>query len=657
MQKQVIALAISILAGKAVVAQDAWTLDASRKTASVSPNMWGVFFEDINLGADGGIYAELVKNRSFEFREPFMGWEISGKQWKEGDIRVINDAQQRPRNPRFIRVQARDLQPGGLQLTNEGFRGMGIKAGMDYDFSFWYRQQQPGVQLQLRLLNAAGREIGAASITPTDSRNEWQQASVHFRASDSAQRGRLQIGIVGKGNIDLDQLSLFPRDTWKGRKGGLRGDMVQALADLKPGFIRFPGGCIVEGHELATRYQWKNTVGPVADRPLIINRWNNEFDHRPAPDYYQTFGLGFFEYFQMAEDIGAEPLPILSCGMACQFNTSELVPMEELDPYIQDALDLVEFANGDVTTKWGALRASMGHPAPFGLKMMGVGNENWGPQYLERALAFQKVLKAKHPEIKLVNSVGPYSGGDWFKFLDSSLRAMPADLLDEHYYARPEWFLKNAGRYDNYDRQGSKIFAGEYAAHVDGLEGAVRNNWRSALAEAAFMTGLERNADVVQMASYAPLFAHVDGWQWAPDLIWVDNLQTYYTPNYYVQQLYSLNKGSAVVPLLEAGKAISGKDSLYASAVLDEKAGLLIVKMVNASAQSVQKRIDIKGLKKMGGSAEKILLQGASLDARNPPGEQPQVKPVSSKMTIGKKQLDLQLAPYSFTLLKIPYSK
>ena len=326
--------------------------------------------------------------------------------------------------------------------------------------------------------------------------------------------------------------------------------MVQTLADLKPGFLRFPGGCIVEGSELDQRYQWKNTIGPIEDRKLLINRWNYEFLHRPTPDYFQTFGLGFFEFFQLCEDIGAEPLPILNCGMACQFNSGELVPLEQLDPFIQDALDLIEFANGPATSLWGAKRAALGHPQPFNLKMLGVGNEQWGAQYIERYARFAKVLKEKHPEILLVSDAGPSPADDRFNFLWPKLRELKADIVDEHCYANPIWFLANTHRYDNYDRNGPKVFMGEYAAQsVAMVSPKNRNNLECALAEAAYMTGLERNADVVRMASYAPLFAHVDAWQWTPNLIWCDNLRVYGTPNYYVQQLFSRNRGDVVLPV------------------------------------------------------------------------------------------------------------
>ncbi|MBT2563878.1 alpha-L-arabinofuranosidase C-terminal domain-containing protein, partial [Pedobacter sp. ISL-64] len=483
--------------------------------AKVQPNMWGVFFEDINFGADGGIYAELIKNRSFEFAKPLMGWTISRRNPREGEVLVVNRKEVNSTNPRYLQVKK---QTDDFELINEGFKGIGVKKGMRYDFSVMYRQAKPGVRLTLLLKAADNKVIGQGRLTPDQTGGDWKKQSASFTATETDPKAKFAIGFQGKGNIDLDMISLFPSDTWKNRPQGLRADMVQLLADMKPGFIRFPGGCIVEGTDLANRYQWKKTIGPIENRQLLMNRWNIEFAHRPAPDYYQSFGLGFFEYFQLAEDIGSDALPILNCGMACQYNSAEVASLDELDPYVQDALDLIEFANGDVNTKWGKMRADLGHPKPFNLKMMGVGNENWGPQYLERLAIFTKAIKAKYPDFKLIYSSGTGPDGDRFDLLNTTLRSNNADFIDEHYYRPADWFLKNAGRYDNYPRNGSKVFVGEYAVHADNsIIGSNRNNWQSALASASLMTGLERNADVVQMASYAPLFAHIDAWQWAPD--------------------------------------------------------------------------------------------------------------------------------------------
>jgi len=623
--------------------------------SAVQPEMWGVFFEDINMGADGGIYAELIKNRSFEFYKPLMGWTKQGTKLQEGDLLILNRAEKDSNNPRFLRVSSRGRQKEDLSITNEGFRGIGVKKGLSYDFSVYYRQAAAGVKLHAELVDSTGKVLGSAVLSPERTDNKWALQSVTFTASETVEKARFNLWFEGSGQIDLDIISLFPGDTWKKRKGGLRGDMVQLLADMKPGFIRFPGGCIVEGHDLSTRYQWKKTIGPVENRKLIVNRWNTEFAHRPAPDYYQTFGLGFFEYFQLAEDIGAAPLPILNCGMACQFNTAELVPLDELEPYIQDALDLVEFANGDVSTPWGKVRAEMGHPKPFNLKMMGVGNENWGPQYLERLALFTKAMKSRYPEIKLINSSGTDPNGERFDLLNTSLRKMKADIIDEHYYRAPEWFLSNAKRYDSYDRKGSKVFAGEYAAQsVSTTSPTNKNNWKCAIAEAAFLTGLERNAEVVHMASYAPLFAQKDGWQWTPDMIWVDNLHVYGTPNYYVQKLYSLNKGTDVVDIETDHQIIAGQDGIYASAVIDSKTKELIVKVINTSATAVNRTINVEGGKKLAPKGKLTVLQNANLDAVNSFSNAVNLSPKDLSVKVKANHISLAMQPYSFNIVRVP---
>jgi alpha-L-arabinofuranosidase len=631
------------------------TVKSNEIKGGIQPTMWGVFFEDINFGADGGIYAELVKNRSFEFARPLMGWRILGRPKTEGDFLVQNRQQANPANPRFLRVTVHEAANKTIGLSNQGFRGMGVKNGITYHFSVQYRKPNANIKMHIELTDSTGKNLGGATLTPAATTGEdWKKDSVSFTASATEHKAKMNIWFEGDGVIDLDMISLFPNDTWKNRPGGMRADMVQLLADMKPGFIRFPGGCIVEGFDLSQRYRWKNTIGPIEERQMAINRWNFEFAHRPAPDYFQTFGLGFFEYFQLAEDIGAEPLPILNCGMACQFNTAELVPLDQLDPYVQDALDLIEFANGDVNTRWGKVRAQMGHSAPFNLKMLGVGNENWGPQYLERLLIFTKAIKEKYPNIKLINSSGTDPDGERFKYLDGELRKMKADIIDEHYYRRPEWFLQNVNRYDNYDRNGSKIFAGEYAAQSDRTVSINnKNNWRTAISEAAFMTGMERNADVVVMASYAPLFAHIEAWQWTPDMIWVDNLRSYGTPNYYVQKLFSLNKGTHIVPITRNNQLITGQDSLYASATLDKKTNDVIIKIVNASAKEQNNEVVIDGVKKLNTLAVQTVLRGENLEDINSITEPGKVSPVDQKIKVNGKKLSLSLAPYSLNVIRV----
>lgn len=646
-------------------AQHTLIVKVNEPKATIQPTMWGVFFEDINFGADGGIYAELVKNRSFEFAKPMMGWTLQQPKKKDdplapfnSPVLVINRKEVNTANPRYIKVTVNNIAKGDLGLTNEGFRGMGIKKDLRYDFSVMYHQDAPGIKMHVELVDSMGKILGNTTVTPNETGISWHKITASFNANATEMKAKMNIWFEGNGVIDLDMISLFPSDTWKNRPGGMRADMVQKLAEMKPGFIRFPGGCIVEGYDLEHRYQWKKTLGPVEQRQLIINRWNTEFAHRPAPDYFQTFGLGFFEYFQLAEDIGAEPLPILNCGMACQFNSAEVATLDELDPYVQDALDLIEFANGAITTQWGKVRAGMGHPAPFNLKMMGVGNENWGPQYVERLKVFAKAIKTKYPDFKLVNSSGFAPNGELFDYLNDTLRSMHADLIDEHYYQKPEWFFANAKRYDNYPRNGSKVFAGEYAAqsnHTVSVDN--KNCWLTALSEAAFMTGLERNADVVSMASYAPLFAHIDGWQWTPDLIWVNNLQSYGTPDYYVQQMYALNKGTKVVPITLNNDVVAGQDSLYAAACIDTNTNELIIKIVNASGKEQSNTLTLEDVKKLSVQGTLTILKSDNLYSVNSFDNPTNIAPQKSTINVKGKNIGYTSAPYSFAVLRIKIEK
>ncbi|TXK33898.1 alpha-L-arabinofuranosidase [Pontibacter qinzhouensis] len=635
-----------------------FVVKANQPTATVAPTMWGLFFEDINLGADGGIYAELVKNRSFEFYNPMMGWKEEKRGGGEGSLLVHNRNEINPANPRYLRLQVKSDQ-GEYGLINEGFRGMGVKQGNQYDFSVMARQHEgSNLALTIEVVNAKGEKIGGATLTPSG--KEWEKYSVSFTASATEPKAQMVLLAKGKGAVDLDMISLFPKDTWKNRPGGLRADMVQLLADMKPGFLRFPGGCIVEGRTLDERFQWKKTVGKPEERELIVNRWNTEFSHRPTPDYYQSFGLGFFEYFQLSEDIGAEPVPILNCGMACQFNTGEVVPLDQLDPYIQDALDLIEFANGPATSKWGKVRADMGHPAPFNMKYLGVGNEQWGEQYVERYKVFEKALTAKYPNVQLISTTGPFPDGEEFEYLDKTLRSMTdarVDVIDEHYYRPAKWFRENATRYDNYDRKGPKIFAGEYAAQSVAIASPDnKNSWEMALSEAAFMTGLERNADVVTMTSYAPLFAHAEGWQWTPDMIWVDNLQAYGTPNYYVQKLFSTNAGTNVVPVLRDNKAVTGQDDYFASATVDKKTNELILKVVNTSDKAQNANFVIEGIKKLQGKGTHTELTSQKLDQVNSFAEPKAISPTQKQVNVKGNTVSMLLKPHSVNVFRIKTS-
>ena len=629
------------------------TVRLQQPGAPVSPTMWGVFFEDINFGADGGLYAELIKNRSFEFPSPLTGWSTVDGPTRRGSIEILNQDPFNVANPHYLRLAS--TAAGGFGVINEGFRGIGVKAGERYHFSTQARcagTETP--RWRVELIGASGQLLASAKMPPAP--RAWRSLTATLTPKATDPKARLQVVLDTPGVVDLDMVSLFPAKTWKGRPGGLRADMVQLLADLKPGFVRFPGGCIVEGHYLSNRYQWKTTVGPLAERKLIMNRWNDEFKHRPAPDYFQSFGLGFFEYFQLCEDIGAEPLPILNCGMACQFNSGELAPLDQLDPYIQDALDLIEFANGPVTTPWGKRRAELGHPRPFKLKLLGIGNEQWLQPYLDRYTAFARVLKARHPEIKLVSSAGPGPDDDKFHFAWPRLRELKADIIDEHCYARPDWFLNNSRRYDRYNPNGPKVFMGEYAAQSDKVVSvANRNNWECALAEAAFMTGLERNAGVVVMSSYAPLFAHEDAWQWRPNLIWCDNLRIYGTPNYYVQQAFSRNRGDVVLPVQLAGNvpAAGPEPRVYASAVRDAARCEVILKIVNATAQPVPVRVALDGLPNRPLKGTETTLTSA-LAAENNFETPRQVAPESKPVRLPGATFERTFPAQSLTVLRLP---
>ncbi len=621
-------------------------LGVDRPGASIAKTMVGLFFEDINFAADGGLYPERVKNRSFEFPDPLMGWKRATP--AAGTFTVRTDAPVSPKNSHYLRLEGTDpAQPFGVM--NDGFRGVGVEAGKSYVFSVVARRVGNGpAALRVEVGGALGAVYGTArvdGIGPT-----WERHSVTFVPKETQQSGRLAVFLDGPGAMDVDLVSLFPAETYKNRPGGLRKDLGEMLEALHPGFLRFPGGCIVEGRYLEYRYQWKKTIGDPSDRTLLINRWNDEFPHKPAPDYYQSFGLGFFEYFQLAEDIGAEPLPILNCGMACQFNSGELAPLERLDQYLQDAVDLIEFANGPVTSTWGKRRADLGHPAPFGMKLLGVGNEQWGPDYLPRFAAFQKTLKAKYPEVQLVASADPFTDRPAAKEQSAALRKMDADLIDEHFYRTPDWFFAHASQYDGYPRSGSKIFVGEYAAHTTPVgSGESRNVWQAALAEAAFLTGLERNADVVRMSAYAPLFAHTDAWQWRPNLIWFDNLRSFATPNYYVQQLFATNLGETVLPITRDGKPVEGQDGLFASAALIGGGRGFLLKLVNSTSSPMPVRIEVPGAGQATGEAVFI---AADPMAENSLAAPDRVKPAREPVQLKEGVIERTLPAYSVTVLR-----
>ena len=629
-----------------------FVIQTKKVGAEIQPTMYGLFFEDINYAADGGLYAELVKNRSFEFPQHLMGWKSFGKV-------TVKDDGPFERNPHYVRLAYAGHPHKQTGLDNEGFFGIGVSRDAEYRFSVWARipdgKEAGKIRVELVDTKSMGEQQAFATATLDIDSKEWKKYQVVLKSPVTNPKAVLRIFLASPQTVDLEHISLFPVDTWKGHENGLRKDLAQALADLKPGIFRFPGGCIVEGTDLATRYNWKNSVGPVENRPLNENRWQYTFAHRFYPDYYQSYGLGFYEFFQLSEEIGAEPLPVLSCGLSCQFqnpNADAHVPVGQLQDYIQDALDLIEFANGDATTTWGKLRADMGHPAPFNLKFIGIGNEQWGSEYPEHLEPFVKAIREAYPDIKIVGSSGPDSEGKQFDYLWPEMKRLKADLVDEHFYRPESWFLSQGARYDGYDRKGPKVFAGEYACHGKGKKW---NHFHASLLEAAFMTGLERNADIVHMATYAPLFAHVEGWQWRPDLIWYDNLRSVRSVSYYVQQLYGLYKGTHVLPLTMDKRAVTGaegQDGLFASAVVDKDKNQYIVKVANTSdkAQSIQLTFD--GMKKKAAltAGRCIKLASPDLDKDNSLDAPSAIVPQESALTVEAQGARVEIEPNTFTV-------
>jgi len=484
-----------------------------------SPTLWGLFFEEINHAGDGGLYAELVRNRSFDGPRPLESWRLITEGDGAGEMALDDSRPVSEVSPRSLRLRVDRCRDGRVAVANEGYFGIGARRGEEYDLSFCARRSPDlGGTVRVSLEHASGRVLAQAEVEGLST--EWGRYACTLRASADCPDARLVIAVSDRGTLWLDHVSLFPRNTWKHRANGLRPDLAAMLADTKPAFLRFPGGCFVEGPDLENAWRWKTTIGDPVERPGHWNLW----------DYWSTDGLGFHEYLQMCEDLGAEPLFVINCGMACQARNGPAVPMDELEPWVQDALDAIDYANGPVDSTWGRVRARNGHAEPFGLRYVEIGNENWGPGYEERYARFYRAIKERHPEVTLI--------------ANARVSSAPVEVIDEHYYNTPEWFAANADRYDSYDRSGPRVYVGEYAV----TQGCGQGNLRAAVAEAAFMTGMERNSDIVVMASYAPLFVHVSKRTWNPDAIVFDSVSCYGTPSYHVQRLFGRNRVDVVLP-------------------------------------------------------------------------------------------------------------
>ncbi|WP_297329854.1 alpha-L-arabinofuranosidase C-terminal domain-containing protein [uncultured Bacteroides sp.] len=619
----------------------------------MSEHLIGVFFEDINYAADGGLYAELIQNRDFEYSSKDgsrQGWDSSYAWLVKGDHATFTIATTNPiheNNPHYAILNVN--QPGA-SLQNDGFDGIALKKGEKYDFSLFARvpQNSKGGKILVKLLDQDGREIASSSVSVSS--KGWRKQSTVLTANADVRAAVLALIPQAAGTYELDLISLFPRNTFRGHKNGLRADLAQTLADMKPRFVRFPGGCVAHGDGVDNIYDWKGSIGPLETRKPLRNLWG----------YHQTRGLGYFEYFQYCEDIGAEPVPVLAAGVPCQNSGScshhskgELgcngqqggIPMEEMGTYIQDILDLIEYANGDAKkTVWGRKRAEAGHPKPFDLKFIGIGNEDLITDvFVERFTMIFKAIKAKHPEITVIGTVGPFYEGTDYDEGWALASKLNIPMVDEHYYVTPGWLIHNQDYYDRYDRNKSKVYLGEYAAHLPGRP----NNVETALAEALYLTSIERNADVVSMTSYAPLLAKENHTQWNPDLIYFNNVEVKPTVGYYTQQMYGQNAGTdylkSTVSLNDSQDAV--KKRVGVSVVKDSHSGDYIVKLVNLLPVEVASQVRLEGASLVNPTATKTLLTGDPKDKM--------AKSVSSDFEVKGTDFPYTMPAYSFTVIRI----
>jgi alpha-L-arabinofuranosidase len=624
----------------------------------ISSDLLGLFFEDINYAADGGLYAELVQNRSFEYNpaekrewNPFSYWEFIVPGHSLGNISVETNSPIHPNNPNYVVIDAEYIGnypqvkvESGVGLKNSGFDGIVVRQGEKYNFSMFARQLTDApMDFLVSLQTPKGDILAQTKVTTSD--KSWKKYMSVLTATANCDSASLVLLAKTNGKIALDMVSLFPEKTFKNRPNGLRADIAQKLADMQPRFMRFPGGCLVHGNGVGNMYRWKNTIGPVEERKGQRNIWG----------YHQSVGLGYFEYFQFCEDIGAKPLPVLPAGVSCQNSGGthviggagqKALGMDDMDEYIQEVLDLIEWANGPVTSTWGAKRAVAGHPAPFNLEYVGIGNEDkMTPEYETRFRMIVKAVKEKHPEIKIVGNSGPFHSGEDFEKGWAICNDMQVPIVDEHYYVQPKWFLDNQHRYDNYDRAKGMVYLGEYASWG--------NKMKNALAEAAYITGMERNGDIVHMASYAPMLAKKRFTQWSTDMIFFDNVNILLTPNYHVQKMFMNNMGDYYFD-----KVITKDDSnnlLAASCVQDSKTGDVILKLVNAGAEAKTMKVDLSGFKGIQSKASMTLLQG-NADDDNTFQNPVNVVPSQSVFSV-KNKFDYQVPAMSLSVIRIKTKK
>ena len=642
---------IRIFAGIFVILFITQNLEAQtvfRNAKKISPDLFGLFFEDINYAADGGLYAELIQNRSFEYNpaerkewHPLYNWEYFTTGYSYGKVNIETNQPVHPNNPHYTVLEAEHIfqQDGSVGIRNQGFDGILVKSGESYHFSVFSKQlSHEPVSLKISLQTRKGEVLAEKKLTVSSA--NWEKQTTVLTSSASYDTASLVISLVSKGKVALDVVSLFPERTFKNRPNGMRADLAQLLADMKPAFIRFPGGCLVHGDGLGNMYRWKKTIGPLEQRVEQRNIWG----------YHQTGGLGYYEYFQFCEDIGAKPLPVLPAAVSCQNSGGtwriggtgqRALPLEEMQEYIQEVLDLIEWANGPVNSTWGSKRAAAGHPASFNLQYVGIGNEEKiTPEFEQRFKLIHDAVKAKHPEITVIGTSGPFHSGEDFDKGWSFAKSQQVQVVDEHYYVQPEWFISNQYRYDKYPRNAGNVYLGEYASWG--------NQLKNALAEAAFMTGLERNGDVVQLASYAPLLAKKNNTQWKTDMIFFDNSGYYLTTNYHVQKLFSVNRGDWY--LNNMIRKDNRDTSLATSATGDSKTGAIILKLVNTGIEKKTITADLSGYK-FSSDGIKILLCG-SAEQQNSFSQPDAIKPDYHKMVITKK-MSVEVPAMSFILIRI----
>ncbi|GAA2806271.1 alpha-L-arabinofuranosidase C-terminal domain-containing protein [Saccharopolyspora taberi] len=642
-------LAVPHAASAPLAADYSLTVDPAASGPAIDDTMYGVFYEDINRAADGGLYAELIQNRSFEYSPadnqnytPLTSWENTATGGATGAAEVVDDdgrLNERNRNYLRLRLDGQGGPDARFGVTNSGYNtGLAFQSGEKYDFSLWARTDQAaGTPLTVNVHDTAGKPL-AEPLEIAVRGDGWTKYTGTLTATTTSAAGRLAVSAGGSGTVRLDMVSLLPQKTFKGRPNGMRLDLAEKIAALNPGFLRFPGGCLVntgshEGYqapdwERRRSYQWKDTIGPVEQRATNANFWG----------YNQSYGLGYYEYFQFAEDIGAMPLPVVPALVTgCGQNQATDDPAL-LDRHVQDTLDLIEFANGPATSPWGQKRAEMGHPEPFRLTHLAVGNEeNLPDEFMERFVKFRDAIKERYPDITVISNSGPDDSGTTFDRAWELNRQHGVDMVDEHYYNDPQWFLDNDQRYDAYDRNGPKVFLGEYASKD--------NRFHNSLVEAAYMTGLERNADVVKMASYAPLLANVDSVQWSPDLIWFDNQKSWGSTSYETQKLFMTNVGDRVVP----STAAPGTGAFRQVVTRDDATGELIVKVVNAQDDPARTRVDL------GMEADPVArvttLQGDPA-AENTATSQP-IRPIQSTFDGVGRTFTYDFPPHSITFMRI----